>query len=164
MSNLARGIALSICLCSLGGAGLAGELPPMTQGQTVYVPVYSEVLYGNVARRTGKPESWLFSATLAIRNTDMRNSLMVLSLRYYDTGGKLIREYPAGKKLGPLATMEVFIENKDKSGGSGANFIVEWDAGKPINPPIIETVHTHFFGTRSVVFTSPGQPLHVENR
>jgi len=163
MSNLARGIALSICLCSLGGAGLAGDLPPMTQGQTVYVPVYSEVLHGNVDRG-GKSESWLLSATLAIRNTDMRNSLTVLSLRYYDTEGKLLREYPAGKKLGPLATMEVFIENKDKSGGSGANFIVEWDAGKPINPPIIETVHTHFFGTRSVVFTSPGQPLHVENR
>ena len=122
-----------------------------------------EVLHGNVDRG-GKSESWLLSATLAIRNTDMRNSLTVLSLRYYDTEGKLLREYPAGKKLGPLATMEVFIEYKDKSGGSGANFIVEWDAGKPINPPIIETVHTHFFGTRSVVFSSPGQPLHVENR
>jgi hypothetical protein len=162
MSNLTRGIALSICLCSLGGAGLAGELPPMTQGQTVYVPVYSEVLHGDKSR--GKPESWLLSATLTIRNTDLRDSLMVLSLRYYDTDGKLLREYPAGKKLGPLATMEVFIEVKDKSGGSGANFLVEWDAGKPINPPIIETVHTYFFGTRSVVFTSPGQPLHVENR
>ena len=163
MSNLARGIALSICLCSLGGAGLAGEPPPMTQGQTVYVPVYSEVLHGDVDRG-GKPESWLLSATLVIRNTDMRNSLTVLSLRYYDTDGKLLREYPAGQKLGPLATMEVFIDREDKSGGSGANFLVEWDAGKPINSPIIETVHTYFFGTRSVVFTSPGQPLHVENR
>jgi hypothetical protein len=162
MSNLARGIALSICLCSLGSAGLAGELPPMTQGQTVYVPVYSEVLHGD--KSGGKPDRWLLSATLAIRNTDLKNSLMVLSLRYYDTDGKLLREYPAGKKLGPLATMEVFIEHKDKSGGSGANFLVEWDAGKPINPPIIEAVHTYFFGTRSVVFTSPGQPLHVEDR
>ena len=30
--------------------------------------------------------------------------------------------------------------------------------------PIIETVHTNFFGTQSVAFTSTGQPLHTDGR
>jgi hypothetical protein len=42
---------------------------------------------------------------------------------------------------------------------SGANFLVEWKASKPINPPIIETVNAYFFGTQSVAFTSPGRPI-----
>lgn len=158
MNALVRSVVTLLGLCLLGGAGFAGQMPPATQGQTVYVPVYSEVLYGNA--EGGKPERWLLSATLSIRNTDPNNSLVVLSVRYYDTDGKLIREYPGGKKLGPLATTEAFVEHKDRSGGSGANFLVVWEADKPINAPIIETVHTYFFGTRSVAFTSPGQPLH----
>ncbi|MBV8411196.1 MAG: DUF3124 domain-containing protein [Alphaproteobacteria bacterium] len=138
-------------------------MPPATQGQTVYVPVYSEVLYGN-ADSSGKAERWQLSATLSIRNTDPANALTVRSIRYYDTDGKLIREYAAGNKIGPFGTLEVFVEHKDKSGGSGANFLLVWDADKPINAPIIETVHTYFFGTRSVVFTSSGQALHVDGR
>jgi hypothetical protein len=164
MNAISRMIVLSICfLASTGGAGLAGDLPPATQGQTVYVPVYSQVLYGNVDGG-GKPDRWPLSATLSIRNTDPENALTVGSVRYYDTSGKLVREYPAGNKLGPLGTMEVFVEHKDQSGGSGANFLVVWTADKPINAPIIETVHTYFFGTRAVAFTSPGQALHVERR
>src|SRR5262249_43671459 len=164
MHAIARRLALSVCfLVLIGGAGLAGELPPATQGQTVYVPVYSEVLYGN-ADSAGKPERWQLSATLSIRNTDPGSPLTVRSIRYYDTDGKLIRDYATGNKIAPLGTLETFVEHKDRSGGSGANFLVVWDADRPINAPIIETIHTYFFGTRSVVFTSAGQPLHVEGR
>jgi hypothetical protein len=164
MIAIARRIILSIgCLMLISGASFAGGLSPATQGQTVYVPVYSEVLYGN-ADSSGKPERWQLSATLSIRNTDPAIPLTVRSIRYYDTDGKLVREYAAGNKIGPFGTLETFVEHKDRSGGSGANFLVVWDAEKPINAPIIETIHTYFFGTRSVIFTSPGQPLHVEGR
>lgn len=162
--TIACRIILSICfLVSITGAGLAGEPPTARQGQTVYVSVYSDVLFGN-AERDGKPSRWPLSVTLAIRNTDLENSLTVRSIRYYNTDGKLLREYPTGSKLGPLGTTEVFVEHKDLSGGSGANFLVVWTADKPINVPIIEAVHTYFFGTRALAFTSSSQPLHVENR
>jgi hypothetical protein len=156
-----RFLLLPFLLVAFAAAAHAGEAPPATQGQTVYAPVYSEVLYGN-ADRQGSPDKWPLSATLSIRNTDPDNSLTVRSVRYYDTAGRLVREYPAGRTLGPLGTMEVFVEHKDQSGGSGANFLVVWDADRPINPPIIETVHSYFFGTRAVVFVSPGQALRLE--
>jgi hypothetical protein len=151
------------CLALSGGASLAVNAPETTQGQTVYVPVYSDVLYGNTDR-VGKPSKWFLSATLSIRNTDPANALRIRSIRYYDTDGKLIREYPTGGEVGPLGTREIFVEHADKSGGSGANFIVVWDADKPINAPIIETVHAYFFDTRGLVFVSPGQALHAEGR
>lgn len=142
----------------------AGEPPPRTAGQTVYIPVYSHVLHGNQDKR-GKPDQWLLAAMLSIRNTDPANGMTVRWIRYYDTAGKLIREYLAQPlKLGPMASTEVFVEHKDTAGGAGANFLVGWDADKPINAPIIETVHTNFFGTQSVAFTSPGQALHMGDR
>lgn len=146
-----------------GGPSFAVNAPETTQGQTVYVPVYSDVLYGN-ADRVGRPAKWLLSATLSIRNTDPTSALRIRSIRYYDTDGKLIREYPTGDEISPLGTREIFVEHADQSGGSGANFIVVWDADKAINAPIIETVHAYFFDTRGLVFVSPGQALHVEGR
>jgi hypothetical protein len=161
MSSIAYSL-LSLCLfLSFAGTSVAGEPPPLTQGQTVYIPVYSEVPHGNT-NADGKPDMWLLSAMLSVRNTDPKIALTLRSIRYYDTNGDLIREYPAGKTLGPWATTGVFVEHKDRRGGSGANFVVVWDASKPINAPIVEAVHTNFYGTRALVFTSAGQPLHVE--
>jgi hypothetical protein len=157
-----RAVAAALAYLALsGGDSFAVNMPEMTQGQTVYVPVYSDVSYGN-ADRTGKPPKWLISATLSIRNTDPASALRIRSIRYYDTDGKLIREYPAGGEIGPLGTREIFVAHADQSGGSGANFIVVWDADKAINAPIIETVHAYFFDTRGLVFVSPGQALHAE--
>ena len=154
---------LSCCLLLSGASAGAMDAPPMTAGQTVYVPVYSHVMHGN-QDRNGKVGEWLLSAMLSVRNTDPSRPITVRSIRYYDTNGKLIREYPAGRTLGPLATMEVFVENKDRTGGSGANFLIVWAAEQPVNAPIVEAVHTNFFGTQSVAFTSAGQPLHIDAR
>jgi hypothetical protein len=160
----ARIIAAALVLSTLdGGETLAGNAPELTQGQTVYVPVYSEVPYGN-ADRNGKPAKWLLSATLTIRNTDPFTPLTLRSIRYFDTDGNVIRDYPTGDKIGPLGTREIFVPHSDQSGGSGANFIVVWDAEKAINAPIIEAIHAYFFDSRGLVFVSPSQALHVEDR
>lgn len=142
----------------------AADAPALSAGQTVYVPVYSHILHGNRDSR-GDPGLWLLSAMLSIRNTDPATAITVRSVRYYGSDGKLVREYPAeAKTLGPMATAEVFVDHKDVAGGSGANFVVVWEAARPINQPIIETVHANVFGTQSVVFTSPGQALRLDPR
>lgn len=164
MSRIARTFALALFLGLVSVSGLAGEAPPLTKGQTVYVSVYSHVLHGDHDYK-GRPGEWLLSAMLSIRNTDPEHGITVRSVRYYDTHGSLIREYPVqAKALGPMGTTEVFVEGKDMAGGTGANFLVVWDAEQPVNAPIIETVHTSFTGTRSAVFVSPGQPLHIGSR
>jgi hypothetical protein len=128
-------------------------------GQTVYVPVYSHIWHGNLDAK-GKPQTLLLSSMLSVRNTDTNSGLTVTSIRYYDTGGQLLREYvQTPNKLGPLASSDVFVEHKDDKGGNGANFMVEWKADKPITPPIIETVNAYFFGPHSLAFTSPGRAV-----
>lgn len=136
----------------------AGEVET-SGGQTVYVPVYSHIWHGNLDSK-GKPQTLLLSSMLSIRNTDPDHGMVVHAVRYYDTAGRLLRDYlgqPA--RLGPMASTDVFVEHKDDAGGTGANFVVEWSAAKPINTPIIETVNAYFFGPHSLAFTSPGKVI-----
>ncbi len=140
-------------------SGHAQDIRPLAQGETVYVPVYSEILYGNLGS-SGKPSRMPVSAMLSIRNVDEAASITVRSVRYYDSAGKLLREFlDQPLTLGPLATTEVFVEHKDMSGGTGANFLVVWQASRPVNPPIVEAVHAYFFGNQSIAFVSPGRPI-----
>ncbi len=140
-------------------AVMAEQHPSLSKGQMLYVPVYSHIAHGNLDGR-GKPAELLLSSMLSLRNTDPSQSSTITSARYYDTDGKLLREYlPKPQVLGPMGSSELFVEHKDKAGGSGANFVVEWKAERAVNPPVVETVNAYFFGTQSVAFTSPGRPI-----
>ena len=106
----------------------------IVEGQTVYVPIYSHIYADG-----GKP--YLLEATLSIRNLDPQQSISIKSVNYFDTTGKLLSVYlKEPRALGPLETTEFLIEKRDTRGGSGANFIVVWDAEKPVYQPIIEAV------------------------
>ncbi|MEO5376106.1 MAG: DUF3124 domain-containing protein [Alphaproteobacteria bacterium] len=156
--------ALIFGLILMTTPGDAAEEAAMTQGQTVYVPIYSHVLHGNHGR-SGNPDSALFSAMLSIRNTDADDPITVLLARYYDTSGKHLRDYyETPMTLPPMASTELFIEHRDAAGGTGANFLVTWDAKKPVNPPIIEAVHANLFGSTGAIFIVRGQPVNVHKR
>ena len=143
------------------GACLAAENVELSRGQTVYVPSYSHIFYGNVDAG-GRPSKLLLASMLSIRNIDPEHSIVVRGVRYYDSDGKLLRdENSARRTLGPLGSADVFVEFKDTSGGTGANFLVVWDAEVPVNPPIIESVNTYFIGTQLTAFTSRGQPIQI---
>jgi hypothetical protein len=155
-------MAALFCATILAAPAARAEQPaPLSKGQTLYVPVYSHISHGNLDGR-GKPSELLLSSMLSLRNTDPAGTVTVTSARYYDTEGKLLREYlPKPLVLGPMGSSELFVEHRDKTGGSGANFVVEWKSDKPVNPPLVETVNAYFFGTQSVAFTSPGRPIHT---
>ena len=51
------------------------------------------------------------------------------------------------------------IAENDLQGGTGANFIVEWDAKNEVSIPIIEAVIIGHFGTRGFAFTSRGKEI-----
>jgi len=126
----------------------------LSRRQTVYVPVYSHIFTG--------PRSLPFqlAATLSIRNTDTAASFRITAIDYYDTNGRLIRRYldkPAS--LAPLGTRYVHIEEKDDSGGFGANFIVRWQADREINAPVIECVMIGATSGQGISFVSPGQEI-----
>jgi hypothetical protein len=156
--------ALFFALLMTSFGALAAEAPAASRGQSVYVPVYSHIWHGNLDSK-GKPQMLLLSSMLSIRNTDPDDGLTVKSVRYYDTAGKLIREYlPQAARLGPMASTDVFVEHRDDVGGTGANFVVEWTAARAISTPVIEVVNAYFFGPHSMAFTSPGKVIAEEGK
>ena len=126
----------------------------LARKQTVYVPVYSNVFSGPRKRPLQ------LEATLAVRNTDPSAALRIIAIDYYDTGGKLIRRHlERPQLLGPLASADVHIAERDVSGGFGANFIVRWEADRIINAPVIECVMIGASGGQGISFVSAGQEI-----
>ena len=122
-------------------------------GQIIYVPVYSHVYLSGVGKRE-------LATTLSIRNTDPDNPIIVQSVTYYGTDGKLLQHYlNDSHTLAPLATAEFIIDQKDTRGGSGANFIVKWVAEQAVNDPIIEAVMAGISGTQGLSFIRNGHVI-----
>lgn len=127
----------------------------LVMGQTVYVPIYSQIYHYRE-----QDQVMNLSATLSIRNTASAHSIIITTVKYYDTNGQLIREYiQQPVELKPLASTDVFIQSDDVEGGAGANFIVEWAAEKPVYQPVIEAVMISTASNQGISFISPGRVL-----
>jgi hypothetical protein len=152
--------SIAAFLLTAAFSAIAAE-PELARQGTFYVPVFSNIYHGNLDSR-GKPASLLLSSMLSIRNTDPAHGITVRSVRFHDSDGKLVKEYyDRPKSIGPLGSTEIFVENKDSTGGPGASFIVAWDAESPVNQPIMDTVSAYVFGTQTAIFTAPGRPISV---
>jgi hypothetical protein len=145
---------LLFILFFIPSALLASEPFSPVMRQKVYIPAYSHIYHGN------KETPLLLSITLSIRNIDPKHSLTITTVDYYETQGKLLKHFLAEPtKLSPMGSTRFIVPQKDTTGGSGANFIVTWQAEEKINPPIIESV---MIGTQSqlgISFTSRGRAI-----
>ncbi len=126
------------------------DITPGDINQTIYVPIYSDIY-----NRTKDTKVYL-TATLSIRNTSEADTLFLSRVDYYDTGGMLVRKYLVQSiYLKPLETIDYVIEEKDDSGGAGANFIIDWYASKPMRP-IFQAVMLGGVGNQAFSFTTEG--------
>lgn len=124
------------------------------RGQVLYVPVYSHIF------QRSEDREFALAATLSIRNPNPSASIQIREVDYFDSEGTLLRSYLDGRrKLGPLASTYVVIEEGDRSGGVGANFIVEWGASDPVVPLVVETVMISTANTQGISFTSSARVL-----
>ena len=150
-------IAWLLSIMILHGMVFAGSISAEVKrfrGQTVYVPAYSHIYTGN------RELAFNLTINLSVRNTDPDRSITVTRVSYYDTQGKLVRRYlNEDKPLGPMASMRFIVKESDKSGGDGANFIVEWKSEEKVTEPIIEAVMISTASTQGVSFTSRGQAI-----
>lgn len=156
-----RGIVCGLMCAAWGlsSGALGQEGRGLSKGQTLYLPIYSHMLYGNLGK-SGKASYVLLSALVSVRNTDPKRPLRVLSAKYFDTHGKLLGErVPSPVVIPPLGTLELFVELNDASGGSGANFVVRWDAEAAVNPPLVESLHANMDGGKAVIFMTQSVPL-----
>jgi hypothetical protein len=146
-----------LMIFSVGILTPAGSLADdirLSAGQIVYVSIYSHIYSGLKAR------PFDLAATLSIRNTDINQPVTIFSVKYYDTDGRLLKEYlNEPQQLNALASTRYIIKEGNRAGGSGANFIVKWKSNKKVTLPIIEAI---MIGTRSgqgISFVSRGQVI-----
>jgi hypothetical protein len=151
-------LALLVMACCIATPAMAVE--DLSSGQMLYLPVYSHIWHGD-RLNGGSPRQSLVSALISIRNTSLKTPIRVLSARYYSTDGKLIREYtPTPVTVGTMGTYELFVERKESAGGSGANFVIQWDSTVPTNPPIVEAVHADIkSGNSALAFITRARPI-----
>ena len=138
--------------------GTAWSQVPLSTGETVYVPVYSNVYHGPKAR------SLEILAILSIRNTDPMYPLTVTAADYHDTTGTLIKHHlEKPLTLPPLGSVDFKVPEQDETGGAGANFIVRWQSKKSINQPIIQAIMISTRSSLGISFICPGQIITEHN-
>jgi Protein of unknown function (DUF3124) len=121
-------------------------------GETLYVPIYSHIYAEDRQSKLN------LTATLSIRNADPQQSFIINSVRYYDSDGRLVRQYlDQPIELKALATKDFVVPSNDTTGGAGANFMVEWVSKQKISEPIVEAVMIGTEGNRGFSFVSPAR-------
>jgi len=119
-----------------------------------YLSIYSSIYDG-----TEKTLHHL-TATASMRNVSNTDTIYILKAEYYNTKGDLIRTYfdkPIFVK--PLETIEIVIDQDDKYGGTGANFVFDWAVKSNNHEPIFEAVMISTTGQQGISFTTRGIKL-----
>ena len=90
----------------------------------------------------------------------MTESISLAAVDYYDSHGTLVKHYlESSQVLGPMGSIRYVVKESDTSGGSGANFVVKWNAENTVNPPVIESVMIGTQSQQGISFTSRGQVI-----
>ena len=143
--------ALCFMLVLLPSGAFARDTTLLKEAQTVYVPIYSHI-YGGA-----KNKEIQLTATVSIRNTDPHYPLILKEVSYYNTQGKLLKHYlNKNVIIPPLGTSRFIVKEGDTTGGSGANFIVKWQAKQKIHAPLLEAIMISTRMQLGISFTSRG--------
>ncbi len=119
--------------------------------EKVYVPIFSDIYY------VDSKHTFPLTATLSIRNTSFKDSLYFFTIDYYNSKGVKIRSYNKSSLfLKPMESIEFVVENKDDTGGLGANFVIEWGAKPGAQRPYFQAVMIGTLGQQGISFTTEG--------
>ncbi len=115
--------------------------------ETDYLPVYSDIYHQDGTKR------FPITATVSIRNTSLSDSAYVLSATYHDSFGTLIRSYlDSTLLLSPMESIEFVVEEGEKAGGAGANFIIDWAATIYSDQLLIQSIMIGTYGQQGISF------------
>ena len=128
------------------------SLPDLDIHEDVYVSAYSDLYYENQSVKT------YFTVILSLRNISFTDTIYFNNIDYYSSEGKLLRKYIDNVlMLRPMESMEYIVQESEREGGTGANFIVSYAAKSNLkNHPHIETIMMGNLDNYRFAFTSRG--------
>ena len=137
--------------------GLAASEVRLIKGQTFYVPCYTSFMSGSQA------DSYAFDAkpTIFINNTDQNHAINIVRIDFYNTNGKLVEKYlQQPQKLNANSSMRINVKERLKGEeGSGAHFIIQWQAEHKVVEPLVQTWFVGAVGTRGYSYTAPARVI-----
>ncbi|HEY9113604.1 MAG TPA: DUF3124 domain-containing protein [Bacteroidales bacterium] len=122
----------------------------LTTGKS-YLPVYSQIYQLNENR------TYDLTVTVSLRNISLSDTIYILNADYYNTSGEKIRNYfNTPIYLLPMETVEIIIDELDREGGTGDNFVFGWAVKNEKNLPFFEAVMISTTGQQGLSFTTRG--------
>jgi hypothetical protein len=123
-------------------------------GELIYIPVYSSIFYES------EKKSIELSVTLSIHNTDPENLIILKKVNYHNTKGVLLKMYlNEPDTLMPFETINFVVDENERKGGTGANFIIEWTCNEPVAAPIAEAIMITTQMNQGISFTTNGRVI-----
>lgn len=121
---------------------------------TTYLSVYSQI-YSQSEHKTHN-----LTAMVSLRNTSIKDTIYLTKAEYFDTHGQSVKTYfDEPIYLAPLETTEIIINEKDISGGTGSNFIFEWNTPKNCPEPLFEGIMNSTMGQQGLSFVTQGHRI-----
>lgn len=152
-SNLFFSAMVFLFVAVLSGTSKSDELPATCEAVT-YAPVYSDIYSG------GRAQNVRLAATLSVRNVSPDAPVTLTAVSYHNTEGAVLHKSVDGPlELKPLETRDFTIDVVDLAGGSGANFLINWQAAHTTPAPLIETVMLGGLGTKGFAFASRARTI-----
>lgn len=125
-------------------------LDSLETGKT-YLSVNSTIYSRNQKTTIG------LTVTVSLRNTSEFDTIYVNRVDYYGTNGELLKKYVSKPVfIMPMETIEIVIEQNDRVGGTGGNFIFEWMTPHGVSEPLFESVMLYYLGTSAFSFNKRG--------
>lgn len=125
----------------------------LERGKT-YLSVYSQVYSGS------EHMTHDLTAIISIRNTSETDSIFLSSTKYYNTNGNLVKNYfDKPVFLLPLETIEIVIDEVNAEGGTGANFIFDWQKDSITSEPLFESVMISTSGNQGLSLIVQGKRI-----
>lgn len=120
-----------------------------------FLSVYSQI-YSETEHKTHS-----LTATVSIRNINLKDTVYITQSEYFDTHGKAIRTYfNKPIYIAPMETVEIVINEIDREGGTGGNFVFNWKTHPDSNQPLFEAVMISTSGQQGLSFSTQGKQIH----
>jgi len=114
-----------------------------------YLSIYSQI-YSLSEHKTHN-----LTAMVSLRNTSDLDTIYISKAQYFDTHGQAVRNYfDHPIFLAPMETVEIIIDETDVAGGTGSNFIFEWQTPADAPEPLFEGVMNSTMGQQGLSFTT----------
>jgi len=119
-----------------------------------FLSVYSQI-YSRSEHKTHD-----LTVTVSMRNPNPTDTVYIEKAEYFDNHGISVRTYfDKPIYLAPMETAEIIIDERDKAGGTGANFLFNWKIKETSNTPFFEAIMISTSGQQGISFTTQGIEL-----